>query len=64
MDSGAKNLGDLFRANLEEKLVGRHRHVLNLFDQLEEDRLLKVAKDPHVLEHKPVHSNHHFPLCQ
>ena len=57
---GAKNLGNLFWTNLEEILVGRHRHVLDLFDQLEEDRLLKVAKDPHVLKHKP---EHHFPLC-
>ena len=42
------------QTNLEQILVGRHRHVLNLLDQLQEDWLLKVAKDPHVLKHKPA----------
>ena len=42
------------QTNLEQILVGWYRHVLNLLDQLQEDWLLKVAKDPHVLKHKPA----------
>ena len=45
------------RTNLEQILVGWHRHVLNLLDQLQEDWLLKVAKYPHILKHKPAKQN-------
>ena len=45
------------RTNLEQILVGWHRHVLNLLDQLQEDWLLKVAKYPHILKHKPATQN-------
>ena len=47
---------DLFTSgsDLEKVLVSRDRHVLDLLDQLQEDWLFKVAKDPHVLKHKPA----------
>ena len=47
---------DLFTSgsDLEKVLVSRDRHVLDLLDQLQEDRLFEVAKDPHILKHKPA----------
>ncbi len=38
--------------DLEEVLVGRDGDILDVLDNLQEDRLLKVAEHSHVLQHK------------
>ncbi len=38
--------------DLEEVLVGRDGDILDVLDNLQKNRLLKVAEHPHVLQHK------------